>query len=482
MGRHFTLSLPSVIVIISPFGKPVFPLCLCKEVEMNRMESPVRYILTVSELTQEIKDLVEIKFSDIWIEGEISNLRIPPSGHTYLTLKDDLSQIRAVLFRSQARHLRFVPEDGLHVICRGRVSLYEKRGEVQVILEYMEPKGIGALQLAFLQLKERLEKEGLFALDRKRSLPVLPRRIGIVTSPTGAVIRDMLHILHRRFENVHVLVYPVRVQGEGASHEIARGIAYLNEGMDVDVIIVGRGGGSLEDLWAFNEEEVARAIYCSKIPIISAVGHETDYTISDFVADLRAPTPSAAAELVVKDKREMKNALRSLTLRLENQILQILQEARVRLSHLRKLLGDPERRIEDYFIRVDELVNRIILLTSWNVKRKKDASLYLRGNLSARNPLQRIGNLRILISQCQKNLVQSMKHRVGIQRRNLDGILGKLDSLSPLAILRRGYSITRKIPALQILRSASQVREGEKVEVKLHEGRLLCGVERSETS
>jgi exodeoxyribonuclease VII large subunit len=276
------------------------------------MRLPFRYILTVSELTREIKDILEMQFADILVEGEISNLKAPPSGHIYFTLKDDLSQIRVVLFKNQARTLRFSPEDGLQVICRGRVSLYEKRGEYQLILEEMEPKGIGALQLAFLQLKERLEREGFFDPSRKRQIPMVPQKIGIVTSPTGAVIRDMLHIIERRFENVHLLLFPVRVQREGAASEIAKGIEYFNEQMEVDVIIVARGGGSLEDLWAFNEEEVAKAIFYSKIPILSAVGHETDYTISDFVADLRAPTPSAAAELVVRDKREIKNTLRFL--------------------------------------------------------------------------------------------------------------------------------------------------------------------------
>ena len=449
---------------------------------MNRIETPTRTILTVSELTQEIKDLLEMTFSDIWIEGEISNLRIPPSGHTYFTLKDDLSQIRAVLFRGQARHLRFVPEDGLHVVCRGRVSLYEKRGEYQLILEMMEPKGIGALQLAFLQLKVRLEKEGFFDVDRKKPLPMLPQKIGIVTSPTGAVIRDMLHIIDRRFENVHILLVPVRVQGEGASLEIAQAIEVLNQQGDVDVIIVGRGGGSLEDLWAFNEEAVARAIYRSRIPVVSAVGHETDYTISDFVADVRAPTPSAAAELVVRDKREIKNTLHSLTIRLENQMRQTLQEVWTHVSHLRKVMGNPRKRIEDHLLRVDELLNRVVFVTSWTLKRNREHFLHHHSNLSLRNPLQRVQNMRLLISQGQKQIAQGMKHSFDLRRRQLEGILGKLDSLSPLAILRRGYSITRKIPSLEILRSASQVREGERVEVKLHEGTLLCGVERSDAS
>jgi exodeoxyribonuclease VII large subunit len=442
------------------------------------MKLPFRYILTVSELTQEIKDILELKFPDIWVEGEISNLRIPPSGHIYFTLKDDFSQIRAVLFKMQARTLRFVLEDGLHVICRGRVSVYERRGEYQLILEEVEPKGIGALQLAFLQLKDRLEKEGLFDSARKKPIPMIPQTIGIVTSPTGAVIRDMLHIIHRRFENIHILLHPVRVQGEGASLEIAKAIEDFNKWMNVDVIIVGRGGGSLEDLWSFNEEIVARAIYHSKIPIVSAVGHETDYTISDFVADLRAPTPSAAAELVVRDKREVKNTLRYLEGRLESEILRVLQENRTDLSHLRKILMDPRKKIEEYFLRVDDLVNRFRILTSWILKRKRERSLHLSERLYLQNPIQRVKNLRLIISETGKHLGQTMRYSVDIQRQKVEGIFGKLSSLSPLSILQRGYSITRRLPSLQILRDVAHIREGDKVEVRLHKGTLLCGVEK----
>lgn len=446
------------------------------------MEAPFRYILTVSELTQEIKDLLEVKFFEIWVEGEISNLRVPPSGHIYFTLKDDFSQIRAVLFRMQVRALRFLPEDGLHVICRGRVSLYEKRGEYQLILDTMEPKGIGALQLAFLQLRERLDKEGLFDAAHKKLLPMLPQAIGIITSPTGAVIRDMIDIIHRRFENVRILIYPVRVQGEGSSLEIAKGIEYFNDRTDVDVIIVGRGGGSLEDLWAFNEEVVARAIYHSNIPIISAVGHETDYTIADFVADLRAPTPSAAAELVVRDKREVKNTLRHLIDRLERQIWQTLQEYRTDLSHLRKILIDPEKKIEDYFLRVDDCVSRFRILTSWSLKRKRETWLHLSERLYLRNPFQRILGLRPWISETGKRLRRNMGRSIETRKQKIAGVLGKLDSLSPLSVLQRGYSITRKIPSLQVLRNAADVREGDKVEVRLHRGALFCGVERTEGS
>ncbi len=444
------------------------------------MDLPLRYILTVSELTREIKDILEDRFPDVWIEGEISNLRIPPSGHIYFTLKDDSSQIRSVLFKMQARTLRFLPEDGLYVIGRGRVSLYEKRGDYQLILESIEPKGMGALQLAFLQLKEKLEREGLFDPALKKPIPMIPHKIGIVTSPTGAVIQDMLHILERRFKNLHILLYPVRVQGEGASSEIAEAIHDFNRFTDVDVMIVGRGGGSLEDLWAFNEEVVARAIDRSKIPIISAIGHETDYTIADFVADLRAPTPSAAAELVVRDKREMKNILHYLGGRLENQTLQMLQEYRTHLSHLKKIFKEPGKRVEEYFLRLDDFVNRLRLLTSWTLERKGEKCLHLSESLLLRNPMQRAKTLRSSIFEARRRLEQNVKYSIEIQRQKIGGTLGKLDSLSPLSILKRGYSITRKLPSLQILRDASHVKGGDKVEVRLDKGVLLCGVEKTE--
>ncbi len=446
------------------------------------MELPLRYVLTVSELTREIKDILEDRFPDVWVEGEISNLRIPPSGHVYFTLKDDLSQIRAVLFRMQARTLRFVPEDGIHVICRGRVSLYEKRGDFQLILEWIEPKGIGALQLAFLQLKERLEKEGLFDPAQKKPIPVIPQKIGIITSPTGSVIQDMLNILKRRFENLHIQIFPARVQGEGASLEICEGVRYFNRFTDVDVIILGRGGGSLEDLWVFNEETLARTIHHSKIPIISAVGHETDYTIADLVADLRAPTPSAAAELVVRDKREMKNTVHSLMVRLESEMLQILEGNKIHLSHLAKIFREPERKTQEYSLRVDDLVNRLRLLTTWAVRRKSEKALHLSEGLIFRNPVRRLKNVSLFVSEKKNRLEQTIRHSLEIKRQRVGGVLGKLDSLSPLAILNRGYSITRKLPSLWILRDSAQVGEGDKVQVKLHKGTLLCGVERTESS
>jgi len=443
-------------------------------------EAPFKYILTVSELTHQIKELLEMEFPDLWVEGEISNLRFPSSGHIYFTLKDDYSQIRAVIFRLQVKPIRFNLEDGLQVICHGRISLYDKRGEYQLILDLIEPKGIGALQLAFLQLKEKLQKEGLFDLTRKKPLPFLPQTIGIITSPVGAVIRDMIQIIHRRFENIRILLYPVKVQGEGASQEIREAIEYFNKKGEVDVIILGRGGGSLEDLAPFNEEIVARAIFRSKIPIISAVGHETDYTISDFVADLRAPTPSAAAELVVKEKREIKKTINHLEERLEGIIFKIIDENRVELNHLKKRLISPRKRIEEYFLRIDDLINRAKILTRWNFNRKKERFTHLKETLFIRAPKRQIEHLKLHLLEIDKRIQQNLKHYLEIKKQELNGILGRLNSLNPLSILQRGYSITRKIPSLKILTNANQVKEGEKVEVKLFQGRLFCIVEKTE--
>src|SRR5512136_382311 len=325
-------------------------------------------ILTVTQLTSLIRGVLEENFEHVWVEGEVSNLAMPVSGHLYFTLKDAGAQLRCVMFRASARVLKFKPKDGMGLIVRGRVSLFEPRGEYQLIVEYLEPQGIGALQLAFAQLKERLAKEGLFDEAHKKPIPRLPQRIGVVTSVTGAAIHDILNVLDRRFANVEVLICPVKVQGEGAAAEIAGAVKDFNRYGEIDVMIIGRGGGSMEDLWAFNEETVARAIYHSRIPVISAVGHETDYTISDFVADLRAPTPSAAAELVVRDKKEIKNILHYLQGRLENEAVQIVQGYRTHLSHLVRVFREPEKKIEDHFLRLDDLLNRLRLLTSWTLK------------------------------------------------------------------------------------------------------------------
>ncbi|HTP04138.1 MAG TPA: exodeoxyribonuclease VII large subunit [Nitrospirota bacterium] len=393
------------------------------------------HILTVTQLTIQIKNLLEGNFPDIWVEGEISNLTIPQSGHAYFTLKDEQSQIRSVLFRSSQRFLKFTLQHGMQVICRGRVSVYEPRGEYQLIVDYIEPKGIGALQMAFEQLKAKLEKEGLFDLDHKRPLPLLPQRIGIITSPTGAAIRDMLRVIKRRHPRMHILIYPVPVQGIEAAPGIVEALQYFNQVQSVDVMIVGRGGGSLEDLWAFNEEAVARAIYASKIPVISAVGHETDYTIADFVADLRAPTPSAAAEIVVKSEESFRELISSLESGLIKSIRQQIDLTRASLRGFTRLLGDPRRLLEQYVQRVDELTSR---------------------------------------------LATGLRHHVRRDRALLTALTAGLDHLNPLGILSRGYSVTRKLPEGAILKDASNVRPGDLLNTKLHHGEILSRVEKSD--
>ena len=306
-----------------------------------------RQIYTVSQLNDEIKNLLETQFSDIWVEGEISNFRIPGSGHFYFTLKDSSSQLRGVCFKSQNRLLKFRPEDGLAVLSRGRLTVYEPRGEYQLVVDYMEPRGLGSLQLAFEQLKAKLQKEGLFDPTHKKPLPLLPQKIAVVTSPTGAVIRDILRVLRRRNRGLHVLIYPVRVQGEGAGQEIASGVRYLDTLPDVDVIITARGGGSIEDLWAFNDEIVVRAIFNSRIPVISAVGHETDFTIADFVADMRAPTPSAAAEIVSAVRSDLQERTANSVSRLRKALLYLLEVTQPKTAAAGSVSGFWPRRGSD---------------------------------------------------------------------------------------------------------------------------------------
>jgi exodeoxyribonuclease VII large subunit len=313
------------------------------------VRDPIPNILTVSALNQIIRFRLEEVFTEVWVEGEISNLRVPSSGHCYFTLKDEASQIRGVIFRSTGSRLKFTPEDGLHVLCRARLTVYEPRGEYQLLVEKLEPRGIGALQLAFEQLKEKLRKEGLFDPVRKRPLPAMPKRIGVVTSPTGAAIRDILKVLHGRFADVSVLIHPVPVQGEGAAAAIAGAIRELNDRKDTDVLIVGRGGGSLEDLWAFNEEVVARAIADSGIPVISAVGHEIDYTISDWVADVRAPTPSAAAEMVIERKTDLLRRVSVAADRMAAAVKARLESVRTALQYRMAALRDPRRAVQTHF-------------------------------------------------------------------------------------------------------------------------------------
>ncbi len=393
-----------------------------------------RNIYTVSELTHKIKMLLEEAFPAIWIEGEISNFTHYPSGHMYFSLKDDSSVLSAVLFRNVNKGLKFELKNGINVICFGKISVYEKRGQYQLNVIKIEPKGLGALQLAFEQLKERLVREGLFDQKHKKPIPFLPQRIGIVTSPKGAAIRDILHILNRRFANLEIILNPVRVQGEGASLEIAQAIDELNRFGKVDVLIVGRGGGSLEDLWAFNEEVVARAIYRSRIPVISAVGHEIDYTISDFVADLRVSTPSAAAEQVITHKQELLDRVDNFYSRAKIAIfnkIELLQHSFDGLKE-RYAFKQPTDLIQQYQQRIDDLVSSLDLKA--------------------------------------KHLAQICQERYNV-------LIGKLHVLSPLNILSRGYSITLRLPEESIIRKARTVKVGSKVKTRLAEGVFVSKVE-----
>ena len=439
--------------------------------------APQRRVFTVSELNLEIKGLLEKRFPDIWVAGEVSNYRGATSGHLYFTLKDSSAQIRAVCFRNQARYLKFKPQDGISVIARGHLGVYEARGEYQLYVDYLEPAGVGALQLAFEQLKEKLAAEGLFDPARKKPLPVLPRAIGVVTSPTGAVIRDILRVLKRRFRNMNVTLYPVKVQGEGAAEEIAKGIDYFNRQHAAEVLIVARGGGSLEDLWAFNEETVARAIAGSKIPVISAVGHETDFTIADFVADLRAPTPSAAAELVVHRKQDFVDEIRDRARRITQVIRLKISEARgqltaLRLHHvfqtIRTRLGERAQRVDDCVVELNRLI-RAKLTESGQAWIHTSAGL-------VRYDFHRLLKLKRADVDERAARLQSEFARLLVERRNR---LVQFDSLlqerSPLTVLNRGYSITRDAQG-RIVRDAAQVAVGDDLSIRLARGELGASV------
>ena len=442
------------------------------------MPDPGRRIFTVSQLTHAVKDTLEGRFGGLWVEGEISNLRVHTSGHVYFTLKDEEAQVRAVLFRSRVRRVRFEPADGLHVLAFGRLDVYAVRGEYQLVCEVLEPRGLGALQLAFEQLKARLAAEGLFEPARKRPLPTLPRRVGLVTSPTGAAVRDFLRVVTRRFAGLQVLVCPVRVQGETAAAEIAEAVGTLNRRGDLDVIVVARGGGSLEDLWAFNEEAVARAIVASKIPVISAVGHETDVTIADFVADLRAPTPSAAAELVVREKTELVRQLATLRARLGQAIGRRTGRLADRLADIRRrrVLTDPGRPLRDWARRVDDLGLRLGRAMSRHDARTRErlerAARALRPGLLAapvRHQQRHVGQLG-------GRLARAVRGETTRRRRAVEALAGRLDGLSPLACLARGYAIVAR-PSGDVVTRADAVRVGERVTIRLHAGGLGCRVE-----
>jgi exodeoxyribonuclease VII large subunit len=429
-------------------------------------------------LTGLLRTSIEEQFSDIWLEGELSNLRAPGSGHVYCTLKDKTSQIRAVLFRSSAVRLRFSLQEGLHVLVRGRLTVYEPRGEYQIVLDRVEPKGIGALQLAFEQLKERLATEGLFDQERKQAIPVFPRTVGVVTSLTGAAIRDILAVLRRRWPTLHILIAPVQVQGESAGRQIAEALTALNELDSVDVIIVGRGGGSLEDLWSFNEEIVVRAIAASHIPVVSAVGHEVDVTLADFVADFRAPTPSAAAETVVPVLAEIVERVRELQVRVGQVMLQHCATERQRLEASIRGVTDIRFRLQEASQRTDDMVDRLREMVQQLLTSGRERVHEVQRDLSGLNPILAIKQGLVTIPQFSKRLEGYMGVLLAQHRHRTHAMLAQLNTLSPLAVLGRGYSILHTVPSGQILRRAHDVEVGQELEARLASGRLSCLVTR----
>ncbi len=443
---------------------------------------PEKKVWTVSELNARIRELLSAAFTNIWIEGEISNFREAQSGHLYFTLKDQNAQVRCVCFRQNAMRLRFRPEDGLHMRIRGSISVYDLRGEYQIYVDHIEPVGLGALQLAFEQLKKKLEAEGLFDPARKRPLPMLPRRIGVITSPAAAALRDILRILKRRFPNARVLLYPVKVQGDGAAEEIVKAFQFFTARNAADVVILARGGGSIEDLWPFNEEKVARAIAACTIPVVSAVGHETDFTIADFVADVRASTPSAAAEIVIRERESFDKHIVELHRKLSDAIRYLILDQRHRLQTLMadRAFRRPEDLLREYRQRTDELSQRMaeslrgrleLLRTRFTDARARMASFDLRARLETMRlrTEHRAGELRLRI---ERMLVA--------KRKQFERLMLQLDERSPLKVLDRGYAIIYD-SAGNPVRAASDVAVGDEVNMRLSRGRLWAEIKRRET-
>jgi len=424
-----------------------------------------------------VRASLEADFAEVWLEGEISNLRAPGSGHLYCTLKDQSSQIRTVIFRSAALRLRFGLEDGLQVIVRGRLSVYEPRGEYQLILDHLEPKGRGALQLAFEQLKRRLEAEGLFNAERKRPLPAFPQKVGIVTSPTGAAVRDLLTVLHRRCPVLSIVLAPVQVQGAEAAEQIASAIHALNKLGSIDVIIVGRGGGSMEDLWSFNEETVVRTIAASRIPIISAVGHETDVTLADFAADVRAPTPSAAAEMVAPVLAEIVERLDRLTTRCRQAIILQCGERTQRLDLMLLHLGTIRFRILREAQHVDSVVADMRDAIRARLRQGTATTQAWSQALASASPEGRVRHGMAIVPQLWSRLMGAMSHGLKQNEQRTHAYLDRLNSLSPLAILDRGYGILETVPHRQTIRDINQVSVGEQIRARLANGQLRCRVE-----
>jgi exodeoxyribonuclease VII large subunit len=438
---------------------------------------PRRRTLTVSDLTGRIQGALETEFFDVWVEGEVSNFKIAGTGHWYFSLKDDQAQVRAVVWKTQARLVKFKPRDGMKILVRGGLTVYPPRGEYQLRVDVVEPLGKGALQAAFEELKERLAREGLFAPERKRPLPMLPRCVGVITSPSGAVIQDILRVLSRRYANLNVLLYPARVQGEDAAPEIMQGLRALNRLRGLDVIILARGGGSLEDLWPFNEERVARAIAQSRVPTISAVGHETDFTIADFVADHRAPTPSAAAEMVVRAKDELRARVDGLEGRLAATMDLRLTRTRSRVLALtaHRVFEAERGRIRAQGGMVGELARRAGAALLRQAERTGERLRRTQARLEQFRWDRQVAERRRRVDEEARRLHERMRARAREGLATLGRLAGKLESLSPLAVLSRGYALAFDEQG-HLLRDAAQVEPGDAVRVRLEKGALAARV------
>lgn len=461
-----------------PFEEPEPP---SSEAVAPAARERTRAVLTVSELTSHIRDLLENACSAVWVEAEISNCRLWNTGHLYFTLKDPGAQIKAVMFRSDVRSLRFKPEDGLHVVVRGRISVYEPKGEYQLVCERMEPHGLGALQLAFDQLKRRLQAEGLFDASRKRPLPSLPRKIGIVTSLEGAAIRDIIHVLGRRYPNAHLVIRPARVQGEGAAADIAQAVRDIVRIPSIDVVIVARGGGSVEDLWAFNEEAVARAIAAAPVPVISAVGHEVDFTIADFAADVRAPTPSAAAEIVVARKEDFCAHIKRLNGRLTAATRGSLARLESRLHQLNRRPGFAgwPARLALRGRHSAELAHALSNSVQEGLNRRVRVFQTLRLELEQFDLRRRLGSVGARLVRVDGALRAAATRRHHRAEAALRTCAARLESLSPLAVLGRGYSVVWDESRTRVIRKSSETAPGDRVRVTLSAGELDCSVTRT---
>ena len=438
--------------------------------------APRRRVLTVSELNAAIRATLDAEFCDVWVSGEISGLKLAQSGHYYFTLKEREAQVRCVAFRSSHRYWKFKPRDGLAVLARGRIDVYEARGEYQLLVELIEPQGLGALQLAFEQLKKRLAAEGLFDAERKRPLPRFPRRIGIVTSPRGAAIADMIHILTRRFPGLHIRLFPALVQGEGSVEEVCRGIEYFSRGGWADLVIAGRGGGSLEDLWTFNEEAVARAIAASRVPVISAVGHETDVTIADFVADLRAPTPSAAAELAVPLREDLLERLAIARIKSAQGLRyrMAMLDRRLRQQGIDRALGILHRRIGRNLQRIDEQEYRLRERIRLAIESRERARRGLENRVRRYDVRPRLAADRRRLEAASITAAHRMRELITSRRRRMEQLAAKLSQLSPLLVLQRGYAIVSN--ASGVVTDATQSPAGSNIHVRLAKGELNATV------